>query len=35
MDTTNIFQFLSIYAQNFYYFFAPKNQIFDLFSLTS
>ena len=25
MDTTNIFQFLSIFAQNFYYF-PPKNQ---------
>ena len=34
MDTTNIFQFLSIFAQNFYYF-PPKNQILDLFSLTS
>ena len=32
MDTTNIFQFLSIFAQNFYYF-PPKNQIFDLFQL--
>ena len=27
MDTTNIFQFLSIFAQNFYYF-PPKNQNF-------
>ena len=34
MDTTNIFQFLSIFAQNFYYF-PQKNQILDLFSLTS
>ena len=32
MDTTNIFEFLSIFAQNFYY---PPNQILDLFSLTS
>ena len=34
MDTTNIFQFLSIFAHNIYYF-PPKNQIFDLFTLTS
>ena len=34
MDTTNIFQFLSIFAHNFYYF-PPKYQILDLFSLTS
>ena len=34
MDTTNIFQFLAIFAKNFYYF-SPKNQILDLFSLTS
>ena len=34
MYTTNIFQFLSIFAQNFYYF-PPENQIFDLFCLTS
>ena len=34
MDTTNIFQFLSIFAQN-YTIFPPKNQILDLFSLTS
>ena len=34
MDTTNIFQFLSIFAQNFNYF-PPKIQILDLFSLTS
>ena len=34
MDTTNIFQFLSIFTQNYYYF-PPKNQILDLFSLTS
>ena len=34
MDTTNIFRFLAIFAQNFYYF-NPKNQILDLFSLTS
>ena len=27
MDTTNIFQYLSIFAQNFYYF-PPKNQNF-------
>ena len=27
MDTTNIFQFLSIFAQNFYYF-PPKNHNF-------
>ena len=27
MDTTNIFQFLSIFAQNFYYF-LQKNQNF-------
>ena len=27
MDTTNIFQFLSIFAQNFYYF-SPKNSNF-------
>ena len=33
-DTTNILQFLSIFAENFYYF-PPKNKIFDLFSLTS
>ena len=25
MDTTNIFQFLSIFAQNFYYFFPKKS----------
>ena len=25
MDTTNIFQFLSIFAQNFYYFFPQKS----------
>ena len=35
MDTTNIFQFLSIFAQNFYYFSQKKNQILDLISLTS
>ena len=34
MDTTNIFQFLSIFAHKFYYF-PPKNQILDLYSLTS
>ena len=34
MDTTNIFQFLSIFAQNFYYF-PTKNQILDIISLTS
>ena len=34
MDTTNIFKFLSIFAQNVYYF-TPQNQIVDLFSLKS
>ena len=34
IDTTKIFQFLSIFAQKFYYF-PQKNQILDLFSLTS
>ena len=34
MDTTNIFHFLAIFAQDFYYF-PPKNQILDLYSLTS
>ena len=32
MDTTNIFQFLSIFAQNFYYF-PPKNQNFGTIQL--
>ena len=32
MDTTNIFPFLSIFAQNFNY---PPNQILKLFSFTS
>ena len=38
MDTTNIFHFLAIFAQDFYDFPPPppkKNQIFDLYSLTS
>ena len=34
IDTTNIFQFLSIFVQNVNYY-SPKNQIFNLFSLTS
>ena len=33
MDTTNIFHFLAIFAQDFYYF-SPKNQILDLYNLT-
>ena len=35
MDTTNIFEFLSIFAQHFYYFPPPpkKNQNFGLFHL--
>ena len=33
MDTTNIFQFLSIFAQNFYYFPPQKNQNFGPFQL--
>ena len=32
MDTTNIFQFLSIFAQNFYYF-PPKKSNFGPFQL--
>ena len=32
MDTTNIFQFLSIFAQNFYYF-SPKKSNFGPFHL--
>ena len=32
MDTTNIFQFLSIFAQNFYYFY-PKKTNFGPFQL--
>ena len=32
MDTTNIFQFLSIFAQNFYYF-PPKKSNFGLIQL--
>ena len=32
MDTTNIFQFLSIFAQNFY-FFPQKNSNFEPFQL--
>ena len=35
MDTTNIFQFLSIFAQNFFTISPPKSQILDLSSLTS
>ena len=38
MDTTNIFKFLSIFAQNFNYYPPPqkkKIKILDLFSLTS
>ena len=34
MENAYIFQFLSIFAHNFYYF-PPKNRILNLFSLTS
>ena len=35
MDTTNIFQFLSIFCTEFLLFIPKKNQILDLISLTS